>query len=165
MKDYWARFQTFMRASSVPEERQPQVFLTNQTKATYKLIGTLAAPTDVNHLAMKQIVAYMDEQYDSKKFIVQERYKFWSDTKRKPGETIQDLAARIQQDAAKCDFPSIKDPHDEAMRTRFICSVGNEAVLKSIFRIPDDELTFRKAIQVAQETEDVAKVAKETIYV
>ena len=83
---------------------------------------------------------------------------------RKPGETVQELAARIRQDAVKCDFSAIKDPQDEAMRTRFICSVGNEAVLKAIFKVPDNELTFAKAIDVAQETEDAARVAKETVY-
>ena len=44
-----------------------------------------------------------------------ERFKFWSDMKRKPGETIPELASRIRQDAATCDFQSIKDPlHDHA---------------------------------------------------
>ena len=83
---------------------------------------------------------------------------------RKPGETIQELAARIRQAAATCDFTSIKDPQDEAMRTRFICSVNNEAVLKALFKFNDNELTFSQAIQVATEIEDAAKVAKETVY-
>ena len=80
---------------------------------------------------------------------------------RKPGETIQELAASIRHDA---DFPSIKDPQDEAMRTRFLCSVNNETVLKALFKVKDDELTFTKALQIAQETEKAAKVAKETVY-
>ena len=58
----------------------------------------------------------------------------------------------------------ISDPLDAALRTRFICSVNNEAVLKSLFKIKDDELNFNKAIHVAQETEDAARVAKETVY-
>ena len=41
-KDYWARFQTFSKANSVSDAKLPQVFLTNQTTATYKLISTLA---------------------------------------------------------------------------------------------------------------------------
>ena len=72
----------------------------------------------------------MKEQFDPKLFVVRERFKFWSDMQRKPGETLQELAARIRQDAATCDFPSIKDPQDEALRQRFICPVNNEAVLR-----------------------------------
>ena len=47
----------------------------------------------------------------------------------------------IRQDAVTCDFPSIKAPLDEAMRTRFMCSLNNEAVLKALFKVKDDELT------------------------
>ena len=35
------------------------------------------------------------------------------------GETVE-LVARIRQDAVTRDFASIKDPLDEALRTRFI---------------------------------------------
>ena len=106
----------------------------------------------------------MKEQFDPKLFIVRERFKFWSDMQRKPGETLQELAARIRQDAAACDFPSIEDPQDEALRQRFICSVNNEAVLKALFKVKDTDLTFARAVQVAIETEDAARVAKETVY-
>ena len=41
---------------------------------------------------------------------------------------------------------------------------SNEAVLKSLFKIKDNELTFARAIAVAVETEEAAKVAKETVY-
>ena len=34
--DYWSRFCTFVVANAVPEQRQAQVFLTNQTAAVYK---------------------------------------------------------------------------------------------------------------------------------
>ena len=99
-----------------------------------------------------------------KHFVVRERFKFWATMNRKPGESVQELAARIRQDAVTCDFPSITDPFDEAMRTRFLCSVNNEAVLKTMFKIKDDELTFARAIEIATETEEAAKVAKETVH-
>ena len=166
--DYWARFKTFVEANSVPEEKKAYVFLTNQSSVTYKLLTNLASQQtpskDVNELRMAEIAEYMMEQFHPKRFIVRERFKFWSNINRKPGETIQELVSRIRQDAVTCDFPSIQDPLDEAMRTRFICSVSNEAVLKALFKVKDDQLTFVKAIEVAIETEDAAKVAKETVH-
>ena len=166
--DYWSRFCTFLEANGVPELRKAQVFLTNQTPAIYKQLSNLAAqqspPTEINKLSLEEIVDFMKAQFDPKLFVVRERFKFWSNMERKPGETLQELAARIRQDAATCDFPSIKDPQDEALRQRFICSVNNESVLKAIFKVKDTDLTFAKAIQTAIETEDAAKVAKETVY-
>ena len=164
--DYWARFCTFTGAHSVPEDKQAQVFLTNQSGTVYKLLVKLAAqqtpPKDINKLAMKEIVVFMKDQFDSKRFVVREQFKFWSDMQRKPGETIQELAARIRQDAATCDSSSIENPQDEALRTRFICSVKNEAFLKALFKI--NELTFNRTIQLASEVDNAAKVAKKTVY-
>ena len=64
--------------------------------------------------------------------------------------------------AATCDFSSITDLLNETLRTRFIYSINNDAVLKALFKINVDELTFTRAIEVATEIEDAAKVAKET---
>ena len=118
----------------------------------------------IHELTMNDIQTFMAEQFDPKRFVVRERFKFWSDMKRKPGKTIPELASRIRQDAATCDFQSIKDPLDEALRTKFICLVDNEAVLKTLFKLKDDELKFSNAIRVAQEVEEAAKVAKETVH-
>ena len=134
----------------------------------YKLLQNLATqqqpPVDINKLTMDDIVKFMSEQYDPKRFVLRERYKFWSDLQRKPGESIHDLAARIRQDAVTCGFSSIKDSLDEALCTCFVCSVNNETVIKALFKEQSNELTFSKAVQIASETEDAAKVAKETMY-
>ena len=91
--DYYSRFQTFVRAHSVPARIQAQVFLTNQVSTTYKLLSNLAAqeepPVDINALTLQQIVAYMGRQFDPKRFVVRERFRFWNDMSRKPGETVR----------------------------------------------------------------------------
>ena len=166
--DYLARFRTFVTANSIPDNKQAQIFLTNQSNSVYTMLSNLAAQQQpvksIHELTMNDIQTFMAEQFDPKRFVVRERFKFWSDMKRKPGETILELASRIRQDAATCDFQSIKDPLDEALRTKFICSVDNEAVLKTLFKLKDDELKFSNAIRVAQEVEEAAKVAKETVH-
>ena len=50
------------------------------------------------------------------------------------------------------------------MRTRFVCSVENEAVLKALFKKRDDDLTFSTALQIALEVEDAARVARDTMH-
>ena len=166
--DYWARFQTFIGANSVPVEKQAQVFLTNQSRVNYKLLSNLASQQspskDINDLTLDEIAVFMKGQFDPARYVVRERFKFWSAMDRKPGETVHELASRIRHDAVTCDFPSIRDPLDEAMQTRFMCSVNNEAVLKALFKHKEEELTFAKAIAVAVETEEAAKVAKEMVH-
>ena len=88
--DYWSRFCTFIAANAVPDARKAQVFLTNQTPSVYKQLANLAAQQnpmkDINDLSMDEIVDFMKEQFDPKLFIVRERFKFWSNMERKPGE-------------------------------------------------------------------------------
>ena len=64
--------------------------------------------------------------------------------------------------AATCDFANITNPLDEALRTHFICSIKNEAVLKALFKCKNEDLTFARAVEIATETEEAAKVAEET---
>ena len=42
LADYFARFITFVEANSIPADKRPQVFLTNQTSALYKQLSHLA---------------------------------------------------------------------------------------------------------------------------
>ena len=116
--DYWARFCTFVSAHSVSNDRKAQIFLTNQSSITYKLLSNLASqetpPKSINELTMTEIETYMKHQFDPKRFVVRERFKFWSEMQRKPGESVMELAARIRQAAATCNFTAIKDPLDEA---------------------------------------------------
>ena len=165
--DYLARFQTFTKANSIPDSKKAEIFLTNQSSIIFKLLKNLAEqqqpPKDVNQLTMDEIEFFLGDQYNPKRFVVRERFKFWTKTDRKSRESVHELAARIRQEAATCDFASITDPLDEAMRTRFVCSVSNEATLKALFKIKDDDLTFARAIEVAAEAEEASKVAKETV--
>ena len=109
---------------------------------------------------MEQVTINMKKQFDPKRFVMRERFRFWNEKKKRLGESIQELATFIRQAAATCDFSSITDPLDEALQIRFICSINNETVLKALFKINADELTFTRAIEVATETEYAAKVAK-----
>ena len=119
---------------------------------------------NINAMEYDQIVLNMEKLFNPATFVIRERYKFWSNGKRKPGESVKELAARIRQGTVTCDFSSITNPLDEALRTNFICSIKNEAVLKALFRIPEQELTFAKAVEVANEIEGAATVAKDTVY-
>ena len=89
-----------------PEEKISQVFLTSQDPSIYKLLNTLAnqenPARELNTLTMEEIVIYMEDQFHPKRFVVRERWTFWSEMSRKPGENV---------------FTSIKNPLDETMRT------------------------------------------------
>lgn len=96
-------------------------------------------PKEIDDLTLDEVANFMKKQFDPKRFAVREKHNFWSDMTRKPGQTIHELAARTRQRAATCDFPSIKDPLDDAISAHFICSVNNEAVIKACFSAKTDK--------------------------
>ena len=164
--DYWERFYMFLSAHSVSKDQKAQIFLSNQSSTTYKLLSNLASqetpPKSINELTMTEI-NYMKHKFDPRRFVVRERFKIWSEMQRKLGESVLELAARIRQAAATCNFTHIEDPLNESLHTRFNCSISNEAVLRALFKVKDDKLTFSRAVEIAVETEDATKVAKETV--
>ena len=84
------RFLTILGVHTIPEEKKAHVILTNQSPVTYKLLSNLgsqqAPPKNVNLLTLKEISDYMIQQFHPKRFIVRERFKFWSNMGRKPGK-------------------------------------------------------------------------------
>ncbi|KII68788.1 Gag-Pol polyprotein [Thelohanellus kitauei] len=62
--------------------------------------------------------------------------------------------------AKSCNFPAIKDPLEEAVKTVFVCSISNETVLKAIFHKASEELKFEDIIDIATEVEEASKAAK-----
>ena len=103
LTDYMNRYNAFVAAHSIPEEKKAKIFLTNQQPILYKQISNMAAqlatPKEIHEVTMDDIENFLREQYDPTRFLVRERYKFWSNMKRKPGETIHELATRIRQEA------------------------------------------------------------------
>ena len=62
-KDCKARFDTFAGANFIPARKMAQVFLINQTPATYRLLDTLVGqqqtPKVVDELTMGEIQGFM----------------------------------------------------------------------------------------------------------
>ena len=72
--DYLARFRTFVTANSIPDNKQAQIFLTNQSNSVYKILSNLAAQQQpvksIHELTMNDIQTFMAEQFDPKRFVV-----------------------------------------------------------------------------------------------
>ena len=92
LTDYIDRFNTFIAARPIHQGRIAGTFLTNQQPTLYKQMSNMASqlptPKQINGLSMDEILEFFKDQYDPKRFIVRERYTYWSDMQRKPGETI-----------------------------------------------------------------------------
>ncbi|KII63742.1 hypothetical protein RF11_08128 [Thelohanellus kitauei] len=162
--DYHSRFLTFSEANRISDERKPLTFLTSQSREIYKLVQTAGAqldtPTDINSLTWPQILDIMKRNFGDQCFLVRERYRFYTETKRDSGESIQELASKIRLKAMNCDFGSVKNPLEEALKTAFVCAVNNESVLRTIFHKHSEDLSFNEVVEIAKEVEGAMNTAK-----
>ena len=75
-----ARFRTFVIANSIPDNMQAQIFLINQSNSIYKMLSNLAAQQQpvksLHELTMNDIQTFKAEQFDPKRFVDRERFKF-----------------------------------------------------------------------------------------
>ena len=91
--DYWARFQTFVGANSIPADKRAQVFLTNQSQVNFKLLSNLASQQTpskgINELTLEEIQDYMKDRFDPTRYVIRKlfTYKYWSSMSRKPRGT------------------------------------------------------------------------------
>ena len=61
--DYLARFRTFVTAYSIPDNKQAQIFLTNQSNSVYKMLAAQQQPVkSIHELTMNDIQTFMAEQ-------------------------------------------------------------------------------------------------------
>ena len=76
--DYLATFRTFVTTNTIPDNKQAQIFLTNQSNSVYKMLSNLAAQQQpvksIHELTMNDIQAFMAEQFDPKRFFVREHF-------------------------------------------------------------------------------------------
>ena len=82
--------------------------------------------------------------------------------KRKPGESTLKLFSRIRQTFLRFSFNQ-SPVGRSTIRTRFLYSVNNKAVLKTLFKVGANELFLTCAVEIATKIEEVAKFAKETV--
>ena len=61
----------------------------------------------MNKLDFAEIQEIRIKHFNSKRFVVRERFRFWTNVKLGPEESIQELAAKIRGAATRLDFPGI----------------------------------------------------------
>ena len=161
-QDYLQRFELHCKAFGKSQQKS-SYFLSCQNHVVFKQLEALAIQKkkDITSSDWSTIKAYMSEVYDPKKYVVKERYLFWSSMGRKTGESVQQLADRARRLAATCDFASVTDPLDEALKLWFICSIQSKDVLKSLLSKKEDELTFERCVEEASRIESTAAAARE----
>ena len=160
-QDYKERFDIHCKAFAKSSQKS-QYFLSCQSQVVFKQLQAMASNKDkkLETLEWSSLEKFMAEIYDPKKFVVKERFTFWSSMGRNSGESIQQLADRARRLAATCNFSNIKNPLDASLTLWFICSLKSTKILTALLGKEESELTFEKAVEEAARIEATESAAR-----
>ena len=151
---YTERLSHFLTANGITEEeRKKAVLLTVMGRRAYKLLRNLIAPKTVDETTYSSILEAMKLHYCPQPSEIVKRFEFNSRF-RQPGKTVSTYVAELRALAEFCNFG---DSLDNMLRDRLVCGINNEQVQKRL--LSETDLTFKKALDLAQGLEAAAKNA------
>ena len=154
---YVERLDFYFVANDVSSDVKKRAILLSACGAsTFKLIRSLIDSDKLNSTPYKDLVAKVKEYYDPKPSSIVQRHNF-NKRIRQPGESIAEYVAALQQLAEHCDYG---DSLNDMLRDKLVCDVNHKAIQQNLMAQNPAELTFAKAIELAQRIEIAEKDAR-----
>jgi len=124
-------------------------------KETYNTLRNLLASNNPRTTAWEDIVSTLKTHFEPKSLVIAERFVF-NRRQQETDESVADYVAALRKLSIHCDFGTFLN---DALRDRFVCGLKSEAMQKKL--LVEAELTFTRAIEIAQGMESAAREAKE----
>ena len=132
-------------------DKKASVFLSTIGPAAFRTIGNLVAPKKPSEENYGRLTKVMSDFYNPSPLVTVQRYKFYSRF-RHPEESVSIFVAELRNLAKDCDFgPALEDNS----RDRLVCGVADQLIQKRL--LAEQNLTFKKAFDLAQSHESAAK--------
>ena len=152
---YLERFQLFVAANAIDDDKLVPTLLTVVGSAHYSLIRGLVAPELPKNKTYDELVDLLKKHYDPEPIIIAERFHFYQRS-QKANESIANYLANLRRLASRCEFG---DFLADALRDRLVCGMSNCNIQKVL--LTKAKLTLEKAVEVSQGMEAAAEKAKE----
>ena len=151
---YVERVQLFFDANSVAEGKQVAVFLSVLGSKTYLLLRNLLTPQTPKDKTFDELVTVLKEHFEPKPLIISERFHFYR-REQAVNESISDYVVELRRLTTHCEFGAFLE---DALRDRFVCGLKNETMQRKL--LTESDLTFQRALKVAQSDETATAKAK-----
>ena len=152
---YLERFQLFVAANSIEDEKLVPTLLTVVGTTHYSLIRGLVSPELPKTKSFTELVELLKKHYDPEPIIIAERFHFYR-RNQKAGESIANYLADLRRLASRCAFG---DFLSDALRDRLVCGMTHENIQKVL--LTKAKLTLEQAIEISQGMEAAAQKSRE----
>lgn len=148
---YVERFEFFITANGIEDEKKVAVFLSVIGASTYGLLRSLVAPDKPGAKTYAELVKVLKDHFSPKPIVIAERFRFHKRNQQE-GESVTQYIAVIKQLSEHCEFGTHLQ---DALRDRLVCGLNVESIQRKLLN--EAELTFKKAAELAVSMETVAR--------
>ena len=149
---YLERFELYISANSVPEEKKVPLFLTVIGGTVYSLLHDLFAPESPVDKPYTTIIEKLKAHFEPKPVnILTHRYTFHQ-RNQGPDESIAEYVAELRRLASHCEFGTFLE---QALRDRLVFGMRSESTKKRV--LTEKEPTLKGAMEVALSLEAAQK--------
>ena len=148
---YLERFDLFVQANGVANDKKVPVFLSVLSGKIYALLRNLDLPAFPKDKSLEELTQELKNHFEPKKVVILERFNFYC-REQQSGESIATYVAELRRLATDCAF---NDYLNEVLCDKFVCGLRSEATQQRL--LVEKDLTFTKAVEIAQGMEAAAR--------
>jgi hypothetical protein len=153
-QSYTERLQQYFIANDIESAAKKRAVLISKVGGqTYQLIKNLLAPEKPMDKSLEEIEVVRKHHHPQPSVIVQ-RLNFHS-RYRNPGENVSTYVAELRKLSEHCNFNDL----NERLRDQLVWGIKDQRVQRRL--LGEQDLTFAKALELAQAAETVEKYAKQ----
>ena len=153
---YTERLEFYFTANDVDTpEKQRAVLLSMCGPETFGLIRSLVAPDKPGSRSFAELVSLVRDHFHPKPSAIVSHFKFTACV-RSQGETVATFVARLRKLTEHCNYGAVLD---KMLRDHLVGGINDERLQRRL--LAEAELTFKKAVDLAQAYESAAKHAKD----
>ena len=116
---YVERFEHFVLANGIKDERKLHMLLALVSAQTYRLLTNLVAPKKPGEHTYAQVKEKLKAHLKPKPIKIAKRFRFYK-RQQEPSEKMADYIAELRRLATTCEFGTFLD---EALRDKFVCGL------------------------------------------
>ncbi|XP_060771406.1 uncharacterized protein LOC132882151 [Neoarius graeffei] len=151
-EEYCEVLEHFFEANEIADGgRKRAILLSSVGSKTYSLMRNLLSPDKPGAKSYKDLTELLQSHYNPEPSEIVQRFKFNSRT-RAANETVTEYVAVLRELAQHCNYG---EKLKEMLRDRLVCGIADDHIQRKLLAEP--ELTFEKALKVAQAIETANK--------
>lgn len=139
--DYVDRFDAFLLANEIQDDRKSSLFLATIGPESYKLLKNICAPTKPSEKTYPQLIKILKDHYHPEPIVIAERHKFWS-AHQGENESVAEYIVRLKKLASTCSFGTFLD---DALRDRLVSGLHTKLIRTQKQLLTVRDLTFSTA--------------------